>query len=62
MSRRTVAMGFVILIGLGAGLTLAALTPPDVRFEYLEVADVDRHDLDASYDLVALSTFTAMAY
>ncbi len=45
-----------------AGVTLAALTPEDVEFDYVEVDDIDEHSLDASYDLVALSTFTAMAY
>ena len=44
-----------------AGVTLAALTPPDVDFSYVEVDDIDDLDLDTSYDLVALSTFTAMA-
>jgi radical SAM superfamily enzyme YgiQ (UPF0313 family) len=45
-----------------AGLTLAAVTPPDVHFEYLEVDDVTSHELGTDYDLVAFSTFTAMAY
>ncbi|MBT5710392.1 B12-binding domain-containing radical SAM protein, partial [Candidatus Poribacteria bacterium] len=45
-----------------AGVTLAALTPEDVEFEYIEVDDIDAHDLDTAYDFVALSTFTAMAY
>jgi radical SAM superfamily enzyme YgiQ (UPF0313 family) len=45
-----------------AGLQLAALTPKDVDFTYIDVADIDAHKLDTDYDLVAFSTFTAMAY
>ncbi|MBM3216442.1 B12-binding domain-containing radical SAM protein [Candidatus Poribacteria bacterium] len=45
-----------------AGITLAALTPSDVEFHYFEVDDIARHDILADYDLVAFSTFTAMAY
>ena len=45
-----------------AGATLAALTPPDVQFDYYDVDDVAPMELLAGYDLVALSTFTAMAY
>ena len=45
-----------------AGATLAALTPPDVQFDYYDVDDVAAMELLTGYDLVALSTFTAMAY
>lgn len=45
-----------------AGATLAAVTPPDVQFDYYDVADVEDQDLLEGYDLVAFSTFTAMAY
>jgi radical SAM superfamily enzyme YgiQ (UPF0313 family) len=45
-----------------AGLQLAALTPEDVDFNYIDVADIDAHELDVEFDLVAFSTFTAMAY
>lgn len=45
-----------------AMLTLAALTPPDVAVEYLEVADIHRHGMRTDFDLVGMSTFTAMAY
>jgi len=45
-----------------AGATLAALTPPDVQFDYYDVDDVASMELLTGYDLVALSTFTAMAY
>jgi len=45
-----------------AGLQLAAVTPDSVQFDYLDVADVDAHQLDTTYDIVAFSTFTAMAY
>lgn len=44
-----------------AGITLAAVTPEDVQFDYLEVDDVKTHGLREDYDLVAFSTFTAMA-
>ena len=45
-----------------AGATLAAVTPPDVQFDYYDVDDVSDQELLSGYDLVALSTFTAMAY
>lgn len=43
-------------------LTLAAVTPPDVEIVYLDVADIQQHGLRKDFDLVGLSTFTAMAY
>ena len=43
-------------------LTLAAVTPPDVEIVYLDVADIHAHGLRTDFDLVGLSTFTAMAY
>jgi radical SAM superfamily enzyme YgiQ (UPF0313 family) len=45
-----------------AGATLAAVTPKDVQFDYYDVADVAEHEVLTDYDLVAFSTFTAMAY
>jgi radical SAM superfamily enzyme YgiQ (UPF0313 family) len=45
-----------------AGATLAAVTPPDVQFDYYDVADITGHELLVGYDLIAFSTFTAMAY
>lgn len=45
-----------------AGATLAAVTPPDVQFDYYDIADVTDQELLTGYDLVAFSTFTAMAY
>jgi radical SAM superfamily enzyme YgiQ (UPF0313 family) len=45
-----------------AGLILASVTPEDVHFDYLEVDDVRHHGVRTDYDLVAFSTFTAMAY
>ncbi len=45
-----------------AGATLAALTPRDVDFDYYDVADIKDRDVLEGYDLVAFSTFTAMAY
>lgn len=44
-----------------AGLVLAALTPKDVDFEYIEVDDIKQHGLRTDFDLVAFSSFTAMA-
>lgn len=44
-------------------LILAALTPDDVELEYVEVADIKGCDPKAGrYDLVALTSYTAMAY
>lgn len=45
-----------------AGATLAAVTPPDVQFDYFDVADVGAQEVLTGYDLVGFSTFTAMAY
>lgn len=42
-------------------LALAAQTPPGIDIDYVEAADVCSHEL-GDYDLVAFSTFTAMAY
>jgi radical SAM superfamily enzyme YgiQ (UPF0313 family) len=44
-----------------AGLVLAALTPPSVELEYIEVDDINKHGLRTDFDLIAFSTFTAMA-
>jgi radical SAM superfamily enzyme YgiQ (UPF0313 family) len=44
-------------------LVLAAQTPADVEVEYVEVADIKAGgDLRLDYDLVALTSYTAMAY
>src|SRR5579864_4494503 len=44
-------------------LVLAALTPPEVEVEYIEVADVQGLDeLPARFDLVCLTSYSAMAY
>ena len=44
-------------------LVLAAVTPDDTEVEYIEVADVKAQEpLDTSFDLVALTSYTAMAY
>jgi radical SAM superfamily enzyme YgiQ (UPF0313 family) len=44
-------------------LVLAAATPGDVEVEYMEVADVKAAEaFDTSFDLVALTSYTAMAY
>ncbi|MGJ8698276.1 MAG: radical SAM protein [Verrucomicrobiaceae bacterium] len=42
-------------------LTLAGLTPPEIKIEYLEVRDVDLDNLPHHFDAVALSTLTATA-
>lgn len=44
-------------------LLLASLTPGDVEVDYVEVADIDADGgVKADYDLVALTSYTAMAY
>jgi radical SAM superfamily enzyme YgiQ (UPF0313 family) len=44
-------------------LVLAAETPDDVQVDYVELADVKAAGaLNTSYDLVALTSYTAMAY
>jgi radical SAM superfamily enzyme YgiQ (UPF0313 family) len=44
-------------------LVLASLTPDDVEVEYMEVADISGCDPSTlSFDLVALTSYTAMAY
>ncbi len=44
-------------------LVLAALTPDEVDVEYVEVADIKTCDpATTGYDLVALTSYTAMAY
>lgn len=44
-------------------LVLAAETPGDIDVDYVELADVKAADaLNTSYDLVALTSYTAMAY
>lgn len=44
-------------------LILSALTPDDVEVDYVEVADIKECDpAKTSYDLVALTSYTAMAY
>jgi radical SAM superfamily enzyme YgiQ (UPF0313 family) len=42
---------------------LAALTPGDVELDYIEVADLaDMEQLPTQYDLVGITSYTAMAY
>ena len=43
-------------------LLLAALTPKEDEVEYVEVPDVEAHRLRDDFDLVCLSSYTAMAY
>jgi radical SAM superfamily enzyme YgiQ (UPF0313 family) len=41
-------------------LTLAGMTPPDIEFEYIEVADLNPATPLGGFDAVAISSFTAM--
>src|ERR1043165_7086259 len=44
-------------------LLLAALTPEEVKVEYIEVSDLKEQELlETNYDLVGLTSYTAMAY
>ncbi len=43
-------------------LILAALTPEEDEVEYVEVADVSTAELPEDFDLVCITSFTAMAY
>src|SRR4030043_1900373 len=44
-------------------LTLAGMTPQDIKVEYLEVADIKAvNDLPGSFDLVAISTYSAQIF
>lgn len=43
-------------------LILAALTPEETEVEYIEVADIRQGPLRTDFDLVALTSYTAMAY
>lgn len=43
-------------------LLLAALTPEEDEVEYIEVADLDTYNPRSDFDLVCLSSYTAMAY
>ncbi len=44
-------------------LTLAALTPPKFKVEYLEIADLEEdYSLPDDFDLVAISSFSAQIY
>lgn len=44
-------------------LTLAALTPPDIKVDYYEIKDIRNEQISLKgYDLVALSSFSAQIY
>jgi len=58
MARRKNAIEALPSLGL---LTLAGMTPSSIQVEYLEVRDVDRDNLPADFDAVAISTLTATA-
>ncbi|MFH1003534.1 MAG: radical SAM protein [Chloroflexota bacterium] len=43
-------------------LIIAALTPEDIEVEYVEVPDINRHDVNPDFDLVAISTYSAQIF
>ena len=43
-------------------ILLAALTPGEIEVDYIEVADLKDQPLQTNYDLVGLTSYTAMAY
>jgi radical SAM superfamily enzyme YgiQ (UPF0313 family) len=43
-------------------LTIAALTPPDVEIEYQEISDIEQHEINSGFDLVAISTYSAQIF
>ena len=58
VARRKQAIEALPSLGL---LTLAGMTPDDIDVEYLEVRDVNRDNLPADFDAVAISSLTATA-
>ncbi|MDD5038519.1 MAG: radical SAM protein, partial [Dehalococcoidales bacterium] len=43
-------------------LIVAALTPEDIEVEYVEVPDINQHDINVDFDLVAISTYSAQIF
>ena len=43
-------------------LTIAALTPEDVEVEYVEIPDINQHEVNPDFDLVAISTYSAQIF
>jgi radical SAM superfamily enzyme YgiQ (UPF0313 family) len=58
VARRKQAIEALPSLGL---LTLAGMTPDNIDVEYLEVRDVNRDNLPADFDAVAISSLTATA-
>ena len=58
VARRKRAIEALPSLGL---LTLAGITPDDIDVEYLEVRDVNRDNLPADFDAVAISSLVATA-
>ncbi len=43
-------------------LTIAALTPEDLEVEYVEIQDINQHEIDSNFGLVAISTYSAQIF
>ncbi len=43
-------------------LIIAALTPEDVEVEYVEIPDINQHEVNPDFDLVAISTYSAQIF
>ncbi len=43
-------------------LTIAALTPEDVAVEYVEITEINQHEVNPDFDLVAISTYSAQIF
>ena len=43
-------------------LIVAALTPEDVGIEYVEIPDINQHEVNPDFDLVAISTYSAQIF
>jgi len=43
-------------------LTIAALTPEDIEVEYVEIPEINQHEVNPDFDLVAISTYSAQIF
>jgi radical SAM superfamily enzyme YgiQ (UPF0313 family) len=43
-------------------LIIAAMTPKDIELEYVEVPDINEHQINPDFDLVAISTYSAQVF
>jgi len=43
-------------------LIIAGLTPEDIEVEYVEIPDINQHDVNPDFDLVAISTYSAQIF